>query len=42
MKKEVGQVAVSSLCRMSKYYNDVELTNEVITEDGYYLTGDLA
>lgn len=38
--RRVGEVAVSSNCMLTGYYNRPDLTAATMLEDGYYLTGD--
>lgn len=38
---ETGEVAIRSVCNFSGYWNDVPASQAVMTDDGYFLTGDL-
>ena len=38
--RRVGEVAVQSNCMLTEYYHRPDATEEVLLEDGYFLTGD--
>src|SRR3546814_8414167 len=36
-----GEIAIRSVCNFKRYWNDTAATRSAVTDDGYFLTGDI-